>query len=263
MRELFSLEGKTTIITGAAGYLGSEITLGLLEFGSKVAAVDILDIFHNSPYKEWIDKGCLEYLEYNLSDSTSIKEMFKNIIIKFGKIDVLINCAHYGAGYGHLSSVEIMSDEVWFKGLDGTAGITFRCTREAIPYMANNGSGSVINFSSMYGIVSPDPSIYNDSGQNNPANYGAGKAAVLQFTRHCAAHFANNNIRFNSITPGPFPAEKTCENIGFIKNLNKKTMLGRVGKPREVVGATIFLASDASSYMTGSNITIDGGWTAW
>lgn len=115
----------------------------------------------------------------------------------------------------------------------------------------------------MYGVVSPDPKIYGDSGQNNPVNYGAGKAAVLQLTRYCAAHLAKKNIRVNSVTPGPFPNLKRNVSADFLNNLSNKTMLGRVGKPEEIVGAVILLASEASAYMTGSNIVVDGGWTAW
>ncbi|WP_269432470.1 SDR family oxidoreductase [Gordoniibacillus kamchatkensis] len=156
-----------------------------------------------------------------------------------------------------------MSDEDWFKGVDGALGTTFRCTREVIPYMEAAGGGSIVNFASMYGIVSPDPAIYGDSGANNPANYGAGKAGVLQFTRYCAAHLASKRIRVNSITPGPFPNPAVQQNEPFLRELCRKTMAGRVGRAEDIVGPVLLLASDASAYMTGSNIVVDGGWTAW
>lgn len=115
----------------------------------------------------------------------------------------------------------------------------------------------------MYGMVSPDPGIYGNSGFNSPAYYGAGKAGVLQLTRYCAAHLAKKNIRVNSITPGPFPDFGKSPPKEFILKLQDKTMLKRIGKPREIVGALIFLSSDTSSYMTGSNVVVDGGWTSW
>jgi gluconate 5-dehydrogenase len=156
-----------------------------------------------------------------------------------------------------------MSDEAWAKGVDGAVGTTFRCTREIIPYFEAVNGGVIVNFGSMYGVVSPDPSIYGESGQNNPANYGAGKAAVIQFTRYCAGHLANKNIRVNCVTPGPFPDPKKLPPEAFLKELRNKTMLKRVGVPDEIVGAVLYLASDAASFTTGANLIVDGGWTAW
>jgi gluconate 5-dehydrogenase len=147
--------------------------------------------------------------------------------------------------------------------MDGTAGVTFRCTREVLPYFFENRKGNIVNIASMYGMVSPDPGMYGDSGQNSPPTYGAGKAAVLQLTRYCAANLAEKNIRVNSITPGPFPDLNRSVEEGFLSRLKGKTMLKRTGSPEELTGALLLLASDASSYMTGSNIVVDGGWTAW
>ena len=115
----------------------------------------------------------------------------------------------------------------------------------------------------MYGTVSPDPSIYGDSGYDNPPNYGAGKAAIIQFTRYMACHLAKDGIRVNSVSPGPFPSPEVQENKQFITNLEKKTPLGRIGQPYEIKGIVVFLASAASSYVTGQDIHVDGGWTSW
>lgn len=263
MKDLFSLDGKVIVLTGGAGYLGTAITVGLLEFGATVMVADIA-----APKLEEISESGRKYPNLfsticDVSSTDSIKEMFKTTYEKCGKIDVLINCATFGAGYGSSGKIESTSDEDWFKGVDGALGVTFRCTREVIQYFDKIGGGNIINFGSMYGVVSPDPKIYGTSGQNNPANYGAGKAGVLQFTRYCAAHLVGKKIRVNSITPGPFPNTNRPIPPEFLDNLSAKTMLGRVGKPKEIVGAVVFLSSDASSFMTGSNITVDGGWTAW
>ena len=115
----------------------------------------------------------------------------------------------------------------------------------------------------MYGSVSPDPSMYGESGFDNPPNYGAGKAAIIQFTRYAACHLSPFGIRVNSISPGPFPNETVQENVSFISKLNEKVPLKRFGKPEELKGAVILLASNAASYITGANIPVDGGWTAW
>lgn len=257
---LFSLKNKVVVITGGSGYLGSAVTKGLLAFGARVAVADKTE---PSGLSEW--KEAARWLPYDASDSASVKEMFRKVKETFGRIDALINATTYGAGYGPTGTIERMSDEDWHVGVDGALGTTFRCTREVVPYMRETGGGSIVNFASMYGVVSPDPRIYGDSGANNPANYGAGKAGVLQFTRYCAAHLAPYGIRVNSITPGAFPDDSKTSNqdSAFRKKQEAKTMLGRVGRPADIVGPVIMLVSDASAYMTGSDVTVDGGWTAW
>jgi NAD(P)-dependent dehydrogenase (short-subunit alcohol dehydrogenase family) len=260
--ELFSLQNKSVIITGGSGYLGSALTEALLAFGADVTLADLN--FHTNPVLDAArQEGRLRNAVCDVAQTESIKAMFQFHKEASGRLDVLINCANYGAGYGKEAELEFMTDEVWQKGVDGASGTTFRCIREAIPYMRESGGGAIINFASMYGVVSPDPSIYGDSGANNPPNYGAGKAGVVQLTRYCAAHLAKYSIRCNSVSPGPFPNMSIGQNEQFLANLNAKTMLGRVGKPEEMVGAVVLLASNASSYMTGTNLMVDGGWTAW
>ncbi|HHW31322.1 MAG TPA: SDR family oxidoreductase [Clostridiaceae bacterium] len=262
MKNLFSLKDKVVLITGGIGYLGSAVVKGMVAHDATVMIADVLDKIPEGLFTEEELKS-IGYVKADISDTNSIKEMFRYTKEVFKKIDVLINCAAYGAGYGKESIIATTPDEVFIKGLDGTIGTVFRCTREVIPYFEENGGGVIVNFASMYGMVSPDPSIYGNSGQNNPANYGAGKAATIQFTRYCAAHLADKNIRVNCVTPGPFPSPKKLPPEDFLQHLRNKTMLKRVGKAEEIVGAVILLASDASSFMTGANIVVDGGWTAW
>lgn len=253
--QLFSLQGKRAIVTGGNGYFGTVLCRALADFGAQVAVADLEA--RSYEHERIVSFAC------DVSDSASIAELFRQTEAAFGGIDILVNGATYGAGYGPGGTIERMSDADWLKGLDGAAGTVFRCTREAVPYMERAGGGSIVNFGSMYGVVSPDPAIYGDSGANNPVNYGAGKAAVLQLTRYCAAHLAPKGIRVNSVTPGPFPNPDKQQNEPFLRTLGQKTMLGRPGRAEEIAGAVVFLASGAASYMTGSNIVVDGGWTAW
>lgn len=252
---IFSLAGKTAIVTGGNGYLGRAICRAFADFGATVVVADVQE--REQEHERLLSAAC------DVSDTESIRRLFRQTAERHGAIDILVNCATYGAGYGPLGTIEGMSDDDWRTGVDGAAGTVFRCTREAVPYMEAAGGGSIVNFGSMYGIVSPDPSIYGDSGANNPANYGAGKAAVLQFTRYSAAHLAAKGIRVNSVSPGPFPNSHFQQDQHFLRKLGGKTMLGRPGKAEEIAGAVVFLASGASSYMTGANIVVDGGWTAW
>ncbi|WP_116777677.1 SDR family oxidoreductase, partial [Bacillus thuringiensis] len=184
---------------------------------------------------------------------------FEEIYNSDNKIDILINNAYFGAG----KTIEEMTESEWETGIDGSINNVFRVTKKALQYMLPKNKGNIINISSMYGVVSPDPSIYGDSGFNNPPNYGAGKAAIIQFTRYLACHYGLKGIRANSISPGPFPNTEVQKNKEFIRNLKKKTALGRIGNPQELQGLIVFLASNASSYVTGQNICIDGGWTSW
>ena len=252
-KNLYDLSKKVCIVTGGTGYLGSANVEALKDFGATVVVADI------KPKETPADL----FVECDVSSADSIKACFKKVYDTFGHIDVLVNCATYGAGYGKECQIEFMSDEVWEKGIDGTLSNIFRCSREIIPYMKEKG-GSIINYGSMYGIVSPDLRIYGeDNPQKNPPNYGAGKAGVLMFTRYAAGALAQYNIRVNSVTPGPFPAPQNQIDIDFNSKLASKTMLGRVGQNYEISGPVVLLASNASSFMTGSNIVVDGGWTAW
>lgn len=263
MNDLFDMTGRTVVITGGSGYLGSAITEGLLQAGATVAVADIVVKKPGDIVKDPHLHDRLICLPCDLSSTESIRVMLRQASHLCGKIHGLINCGVYGAGYGTGSQIEHMTDEDWQRGLDGAVGTAFRCTREAIPYLSEGGGGAIVNFGSMYGLVSPDFRIYGDNPSRNPPNYGAGKAAVIQLTKYSASQLAEKNIRVNSICPGPFPAPANQSDKAFIEKLAGKTMLGRVGEAREMVGAVLLLVSDASSYMTGSNITVDGGWTAW
>ena len=249
--KLFDLTGKVCIVTGGTGHLGMHFVSALYSHGASVAVADILD------RENHLLSGKAEQAN-DVSSSDSIRKCFRSVAGHFGRIDVLVNCAVYCEG----SQIEFMSDEVFANGVDGCVVTVFRATREIIPFMKEKG-GSIINIASMYGVVSPDPRIYGDNPQKNPPNYGAGKAGVLQLTRHSGAHLVEYGIRVNAIIPGPFPTPANQSDPVFFGKLCAKVMMERPGHPSELEGACVFLASEASSYMTGSNITIDGGWTAW
>lgn len=259
---MFSLKGKVAIVTGGAGYLGTAISESLAQYGANlvIASRDLnkckkLALILSKKYGI-AAKG----MELDISSYDSVAHCMEVAQREMGSIDILIN----NAASGKTSiSIETVSESDWMEGIDGTINGVFRCTKAVIPYMRKNKHGVVINISSMYGIVSPDHRIYGDSGYNNPPDYGAGKAAILQFTRYSASHLAADGIRVNAISPGPFPSSEVQENKAFISNLENRVPLGRIGKPGDLKGAIVFLASDSSSYITGQNIIVDGGWTVW
>jgi len=259
-KQLFDLTGKVCVITGGMGYLGSENVKILKDFGATVVAADIRaaeERWANAPQ----NAGDM-FVACDLSSTESIRNCFKTVADTYGKIDVLVNCGSYGGGYGEKSQLEFMDDDTWFSAIDGCLSSTFRAIREVIPYMKKQG-GSIINYCSMYGVVAPDLRIYGDNPQKQPPNYGAAKGGIAQLTRYAASALGEHKIRVNSVTPGPFPNPANQGDVAFNAKLAGKTMLGRFGQSYEMAGAVLLLASDASSFMTGTNIVVDGGWTAW
>ncbi|UQZ36964.1 gluconate 5-dehydrogenase [Paenibacillus sp. PK3_47] len=261
IHELFSLKGQTAVVTGGAGYLGKAISESLAEAGAAVYIVSSNEIKCRhlaEKLTETTGSKCFgEYID--IRKEASVKACFQQIYETAGRIDILVNNAAFSSP-GPLIS---MSEDEWLKGMDGTINGTFRCTAAVLPYMMEQKKGSIINVSSMYGAVSPNPEVYGGSGMDNPANYGAGKAAINQFTRYIACHYGKYGIRANTVSPGPFPHPAVQANVQFIKNLEAKNPLGRIGKPGDLKGIMVLLASAASDYITGGNITVDGGWTAW
>jgi|APSaa5957512535_1039671.scaffolds.fasta_scaffold45160_2 NAD(P)-dependent dehydrogenase (short-subunit alcohol dehydrogenase family) len=260
-KKLFNLDGKVAIVTGGTGHLGKSMAEGLAEMGAHVFITSrekskALET-KNSFSEDIIDRIDVEELDILSLDS--IKKCFNRIKNNSNKIDILVN----NAGNIPSGNYENMSEKVWNDGMDGLINGVFRCTKEIIPIMEQNGESSIINIASMYGVVSPDPSIYEESGFNSLPNYGASKAAIIQYTKYLACHLGGKQIRVNSISPGPFPKEEVQKNVEFINQLKKKVPMGRIGLPEELKGVVVFLASNASSYITGENILVDGGWTSW
>ena len=204
-KQLFDLTGKICVVTGGTGYLGSENVKILKDFGGTVVCADLRE--SEDRWEKAEGPAYDMFVQCDVSSTDSIKACFARVAEKYGRIDVLVNCACYGAGYGKGSQLEFMDDETFNKGVDGAIGTVFRGMREVVPYMKEKG-GSIINYCSMYGLVSPDLRIYGDNPQKQPPNYGAGKAGVAQITRYAACSLSEYGIRVNAVTPGPFPNPK-------------------------------------------------------
>lgn len=255
----FDLSGKNIVLFGGAGYLGSATASALLELGANLVVADTFPPHTKSNTAAFESHPRCRLLLCDMGNAEQIRGAYQACGDAFGPMNTLINMVAFGA----TRPIEKMTDEEWNLGIEGSLTTTFRSIREAIPFLEKNEKSSIVNTASMYGMVSPDPRIYGDSGQNNPANYGAAKAGVLMLTRYCAGHLAQKGIRVNCVTPGPFPDDRKLPPEDFLKQLKAKTMLGRVGIGPEIAGAYCYLASDAASFTTGANIVVDGGWTAW
>lgn len=258
MKNIFDLTGRVAIVTAGYSHLGTAISEALADYGAKVYIAGKNKNLADEVIAKQPKRNKIKFISCDVSDYESIKNCFEEIFKREGKIDILIN----NANYGRAGKLDVIANEDWNAGIDGTINNYFRCIQNVLRYMKKRG-GVIINIASMYGVVSPDPGIYGNSGFDNPPNYGAGKAAIIQLTKFAAVHFAKYNVRVNSISPGPFPKPTIQKNKTFMKNLTKKVPMGRIGQPEELKGIIILLASSASSYITGQNICVDGGWTTW
>jgi NAD(P)-dependent dehydrogenase (short-subunit alcohol dehydrogenase family) len=262
LQSLFSLKGKVAIVTGGAGWLGTAISEALSELGAFVVVASRNLIKAEGLVRRLnrdADEIRTRHVQLDITQEESIKRCFAEVASAQVRVDVLVNNSYSGT----VASLLDTTPESWQSNLDtGLAG-PFMCLREVVPLMKAGGGGSVINVASMYGMVSPDQRIYGDTlFQSSPA-YAAAKAGLIQLTRYAACEFAKDNIRVNAISPGPFPSIETQKHVKFIKSLCAKNPMGRIGKPSELKGTVAFLASNASSFVTGQNIAVDGGWTAW
>lgn len=259
LENLFSLNDKIVLITGGAGHLGSAMTEAFLAYGAKVyiASRNKDEAYLEQLQLQYPEKVIFVYLD--VTNSILVQEVVETILKHEAKIDVLVNNAYSGKTGELLTGLE----EDWIDSFNGSIHATYRLTKAVLPSMLERGEGSIINIASMYGIVSPNPEIYGVSMQNNPPQYGAAKAGIIQFTKYLAGHFANQGIKANCIAPGPFPNEQTQKNEVFIEQLKSKNPAKRIGQPKDLQGIAVLLASDASKYINGQTISVDGGWTVW
>lgn len=269
-RNLFDLTGKAAIVTGGAGILGRHFCAGLAESGAKVAVVDIngdqavalADHLSERYGSEAIGIGC------DVADADSVEAMLERALSVFGEINVLHNNAasksdDLGAFF---ASFEDYSLEMWRKVMSVNVDGMFLVAQAVGRQMVKQGrGGSIIQTASIYGLMAPDQGIYQGASYlghqiNTPAVYTASKAAVIGLTKHLATYWAKQGIRVNTLIPG---GTESGQNDEFIRRYSARIPLARMAAPHEMVGALLYLASDASSYVTGQNVVVDGGLEAW
>lgn len=255
LNPFLDIKSKIVIITGGYGYLGKSMANILLEYG---AIVYILARTKSKFDLEFSKQLSVYFLETDLESIKSIDNSIQRIGKKEGKIDVLINNAYYGAS----NHPEKMTSQEFRRGVDGGLNQFYDCIRASIEYLKLSKNGKIINIASMYGMVVPDLNIYKEREEFlNPPNYGVSKAGVIHLSKYYAMYLGKYNINVNSISPGPFPSEDVQKDKEFIKRLENKTKLKRIGNPEDLQGLILLLSSSMSSYITGQNIAIDGGWT--
>ena len=250
---------KTIWVIGGAGYLGQAIIRNLIDKGYRVLCADINDKAHHFA-EELKDAENLIPISLDASDEENIHQFVSENIQNYGIPDGLVVLTYGAAGKNFY---ELNADDFNKAGNLGVTS-TFLLAREVGKEMEKQNKGSVVLFSSMYGMVSPDPEIYELPMEANPIEYGVGKAGIVQMTKYLAVHWAQKGIRCNCISPGPFPNKSVqASHPEFIQRLQQKVPMRRVGRSEEIAGPVHFLLSDDSSYMTGQNMVVDGGWTIW
>lgn len=264
----FSLSGKTAVVTGATGLLGKEHCRALVEAGARVAVIDLREETCREFSLELKGNGLA--VPADITQEDSLEQAKCRILEEWGKIDILVNNAAINDMVENRNSTleeskfENYPLEKWRSVLDVNVTGMFLSCRVFGLQMLQQKKGSIINIASTYGIVAPDQSLYRapDGSRvlfKSPA-YPTSKGAVISFTRFLAAYWGSAGIRVNSLTPG---GVKNNQDSYFIQSYSLRTPLGRMAEKDDYRGAIIFLASDTSSYMTGANLVVDGGWTIW
>lgn len=261
MENLFDLSGKVACVAGGGGYLGGPISEGLAVHGARVIVADARAEAAGQTAERLAALGlAAEPLALDATDEAAVAAAVDGIVERHERLDVMVNATTWSTG----KALEQMTLADWEAGTRVSLGGAFVLSREAGRVMTAQGGGSIVQFGSMYGVVSPDPRIYEGKFPVNPVDYGAAKAAILQMVRYQAVMWGPKRVRVNAVIPGPFPNPAGMGGAEwFIARLADRVPLGRVGRAAEIVGAVVFLASDAASYVTGTSVTVDGGWTAW
>lgn len=260
IHQLFDLSGRIALVTGGTGYLGRAMAAALAEAGATVvissrdlargqaAAADLPPIDGDCHYGVELDHKC----------PSSIQAGFDKVIEQSGRLDILINNGQSGPAEDWATA----TPDGFNDHLSNATGYFLLARLIHGHAVEENRAASIVMIGSMYGVVASYPDAYEGICSASPVAYHALKGGVIHMTRHLAAYWAKDNVRVNCLSPGPFPNPASAP-VDMVHRLEKKSPMGRMGAPHELKGAIVFLASDASSYVTGQNLVVDGGWTAW
>jgi len=259
VQELFDLTGRSALITGGSGYLGRSLAAAMAEAGASVViASRDQQMADDAAASLAVNSNAAHFgIQLDHKDEESIEQGFSKAIEQIGRLDILVNNGQSGTGHDWTS----ISQDDFQDHLSNATGyfLLARLMREHAVERAH--PASIIMIGSMYGVVGSYPDAYEDVCAASSVGYHALKGGIIHMTRHLAVYWAKDNVRVNCLSPGPFPNPRVSDEL--VDRLCKKSPMNRMGLPHELKGAIVFLASDASSYMTGQNIIVDGGWTAW
>ncbi len=268
-RNLFDLGGKVALVTGGAGILGQKFCAGLADCGAKVGVIDLQEAAARDVAAQLKAEFGVESVGVacDVSDPTAVKSMVDEVQARLGPVDILHNnAATKGSNLSRFfTAPEDFPLDVWREVMAVNLDGMFLVAQAVGSGMAARGKGAIIQTASIYGVLGPDPRIYEGSEYlghaiNTPPVYSASKAGVIGLTRYWATHWGSKGVRVNTLTPG---GVESGQNAVFSQRYSSRVPLGRMAQAEEMVGALVFLASDASSYITGQNIMVDGGLASW
>jgi len=255
---LFDLHDRVVVLTGGCGLIGRALASACVSRGARVALVDIAA---TKPGEAAATLGSAAAgFVADVSDAAQVRQLSEAIRKQFDRVDVLVNNHQFKPAGFTEATAERFPDELWDAIVRVNLTGTFYTCREFGRIMLEQGKGSIINVASTYGVVSSNPDLYTGNSLGNPVAYSASKGGVIMLTKYLGAYWAERGVRVNCVTPH---GVLNNHESGFIERFRAKSPMRRLMTADEVVGAVVFLASDASSYATGSNVLIEGGWTAW
>ncbi|MBN1645405.1 SDR family oxidoreductase [Candidatus Woesearchaeota archaeon] len=259
-KQLISLHGKTVCVTGGLGLIGREICRAAGQFGARVLVLDIDEnqgkLFQEELKAEGIDS---QFIEFNITDTNGMKAKIHEIFEKEMNIAGWVNCA-YPRTKDWGDKLENIKPESWTKNVRDHMDSYCLITRDVAEQMKQRRiKGSIVNLGSIYGLSGPDFSVYKGTDMTMPAAYSAIKAGIINFSRYAAQYYGPAGIRVNALCPGGIFNNQPPK---FVKQYNSKVALGRMGTAQEIASCVLFLLSDASKYMTGTEFIVDGGWTS-
>jgi len=271
LSEMFDLSDRVAILTGGGGMLGREFLRTLLEAGAKVVVADVNEEAARDAVEACDGRDQTMVISTDISCRDECDYLSEETMRRWGRIDILVNNAAIDPKFDATVSdqqvyrFEDYPIEVWRKAIDVNLTGAFLCCQSVGKIMVRQRRGVIVNVSSMYGLVGPDQRLYERDGEEEqtkfkPACYAVTKAGVAQLTRYLAAYWGSAGIRVNTLTPG---GVNNAQDEEFLRRYAARTPLGRMAQKTEMSGALLFLVSDASAYMTGTNVVVDGGWTAW
>lgn len=272
---LFDLHERVAIVTGGAGLLGAEFCRTLVEAGASVVVADI-QAEAASRIAESLNEGGQRAIPVatDVTSPDSVRELIRQTMVNYGRLDILVNSAALDPKFdpirlqdektgGPSDAFEDFPLQAWNQALAVNLTGVFLCCQAVGRVMLDQGRGVIVNLSSIYGLVGPDQRIYSREGfppGYKPVYYSVTKSGIIGLTRYLATYYAGKNIRVNALSPGGVFNDHDRE---FVEKYSARTALGRMAEKDELNGALLFLASDASNYMTGANLVVDGGWTSW